>query len=147
MTRREKVTNMFCDFMEKKGFHILLDEDIERGGMAVHNDDDFVPIFSLRNWNCPDEHCIFVDDRNGSFIVSGDTAAIYSLEVDETWTEKEILNKFKEMLDDVYEKYGQYSKSNRLDFVFNEMEMERKEYGFKEKETDNSLNTDDGMEI
>ncbi len=48
-----------------------------------------------------------------------------------------ILYKFKVMLEGVYSKYGKYNKSNRLDFAFNEMKMERKE--FKLEETEISL--------
>ena len=38
------------------------------------------------------------------------------------------------MLNDVYSKYGNYSKKNRLDFTYNDMETEYKEYNDEYKD-------------
>ena len=135
----EKVNKIFCDFMKEKGFSTWEhdDKDLGFGVIASNSNDKFIPIFELHNWHYPESHSIFVEDRNGNSILTGDTVAIYSMDIDENWTENDILDKFKIMLEDVYSKYGKYDKNNRLDFVFNEMQMERKE--FKLEETEISL--------
>lgn len=44
------------------------------------------------------------------------------------------------MLDDIYNKYKVYSKENRLDFVFNEYEVDRKNYDdVKELQKNNKI--------
>ena len=134
--RVEKMNKIFCDFMEEKGFSTFTFDDIDLGlGASASNDkDDFVPIFEFQNYPYPESHTIFVEDRNGNSILSGNTVAIYSLNIAENmdYSEKEMLEKFKIMLESVYEKYGFYNKTNRLDFAFNEMKIERKEFSLEE---------------
>ena len=126
----KKINKIFCDFMEEKGFSTWEHDDpsLGFGAIADNSKDKFIPIFKLYNWISPESHSIFVEDRNGNALLEGDTAAIYSLDIDENWTQEEIEKSFKIMLEDVYSKYGKYSKSNRLDFSFNELTMEEKKY-------------------
>ncbi len=136
--RVEKMNKIFCDFMEKKGFLTFTFDDIDLGlGASASNDEDkFIPLFEFQNFLDPESHSIFVEDRNGSSILTGNLVAIYSLEIDENtdYSEKAILEKFKIMLESVYEKYGCYNKNNRLDFAFNEMEEEDKDFNMSDTE-------------
>ncbi len=131
-----KVNDIFYDFMNKKGFDVRRHDlkNLGFGAKASNNSDKFIPLFELCQWQYPESHCIFVYDRNGNSALTGDTVAIYSIDINENWTENDILNKFKIMLEEVYSKYGKYNKKNRLDFVFNEMEEDRKEFCLEEKE-------------
>ena len=126
----KKINKIFCDFMEEKGFSTWEhdDKDLGFGVIASNSNDKFIPIFELKNWHYPEAHSIFVIDRNGNSILTGEIAAIYSLNIVENWNEEEIEKRFKTMLEDIYSKYEKYSKNNRLDFSFNELIMERKNY-------------------
>lgn len=122
--------NKFNDSMFERGYRVFThdDEDMGRGSVAS-KEDKFAPIFNLCLWGgeiAENFVSIHIVDRNGSSILYGDTVAIYSL-VD-TGDQKKNLLVFSKMVDDACEKYGVYSRSNRLDFVFNEMKLDRKTY-------------------
>lgn len=122
--------NDFIDFMHERGYSVLSHDDEFMGcGSVASKEDRFAPIFNLHVWGgeiAENFISIHVEDRNGSAILTGDTAAIYSM-VDIGDHQKNLLV-FTKMLDDAYEKYGVYSRSNRLDFVFNEMVQDRRTY-------------------
>ncbi len=120
------IEDLFFDFMEKQGYSIL-EYDCRRGGIA-YKTDKFCVLFKLNATSYPRNFTIHVEDRNGYFALDGDTAAIYSLSECSDLSNEELTKKFKKLLNDVYEKYEIYNKSNRLDFVYNELEVERKEY-------------------
>lgn len=126
----DKLSEIFMDYMSDRNFSVSHHNDKYSGNgvTASHKEDKFVPIFKLVNQPYPKSFSIFVDDRNGNTILYGDTAAIYSIRAEENMSENEIIETFEKMLDDVYDKYGIYNKKNRLDFTFNELEMERKNY-------------------
>lgn len=128
------IEETFYNFMEDKGYSVNIynDDDVEYtgyGGFAV-TEDKFAVIFKLCNFQHPKAFTIFAVDRNGYFAIDGDTAAIYSISLEEKTDidNDELKAKFEILLEDIYKKYGAYSKSNRLDFVFNDMKMERKSY-------------------
>lgn len=122
--------NKFNDLMFERGYSVFTHDDEYMGrGSVASKEDKFSPIFNLCLWGgeVPENFVsIHIEDRNGSTILNGDTVAIYSM-VDTGDQEKNALV-FSKMVDDACEKYGVYSKSNRLDFVFNEMKQDRRTY-------------------
>ena len=149
LKQSEKVLEHFCNYMEDKGYSVWAHNDKGLGyGAIASKDDHFVPIISLHIWARPQSYSLHIDDRNGNFVLNGNTAGIYSLDLDEknVIPSKEIISCFDNMLNDVYKKYGTYSKTNRLDFVFNELEMDRKFYTIPTK-IKNSNNDDFNKKI
>lgn len=132
-----KINSIFDDFMKEKGFSVWDHNDsaLGYGAIASHKEDKFVPIFELKMWSYPRTFSIHVIDRNGNSILTGETAAIYSLDIKEDMKEDTMISKFKTLVNDVYDIYGNYCRENRLDFSFNNLEMERKEYSEIEKES------------
>lgn len=134
MTKREKsllqIWDKFDDLMVERGYGILTHNDVSLGrGTVAYKDDKFSPLFELKIWGgeiAENFVSIFVTDRNGNTILGGETVAIYSL--NDVGDFEKNLSLFAKMFEDVYEKYSVYSKSNRLDFAFNEMKLERKIY-------------------
>lgn len=126
----DKLSEIFMDYMSDRGFSVSHHNDKYSGNgvTASHKEDKFVPIFKLVNQIYSKSFSIFVDDRNGNTVLTGETAAIYSVNAEEDMSESEIIEIFEKMLNDIYDKYGDYCKGNRLDFTFNELEMERKNY-------------------
>lgn len=139
MINREKfleqegiIEEVFFNFMSEKNYDVRINDGdsikyLGYGGNAV-KDDTFAVLFKLVNFPYPRSFSVFVEDRNGNLVLTGETAAIYSIEADDNIDNKELVNKFKILLNDVYNKYKDYSKENRLDFVYNGLEMERKDY-------------------
>jgi len=130
----DELEDLFYNYMKEKGYSVSINDDesvayLGYGGYAS-KDDKFAVIFKLVENIHPRSFSIFAVDRNGYFALDGETAAIYSISAGEDTTMDEIKNKFNIMLNDIYEKYGFYSKDNRLDFVYNEMEIERKNYTY-----------------
>lgn len=128
------IEEVFYNFMIDKGYgvNIYNEDDLKYmgyGGFAV-KEDKYGVIFRLCNFQHPKAFTVFAVDRNGYFALDGDTAAIYSITLDENtdMDNEELKSKFEILLEDIYTKYSTYSKSNRLDFVFNDMEIERKSY-------------------
>lgn len=131
--QEDMIENIFATFMKQQGYYVKLnqDEDIKYlgyGGLAVHKDDKFSLMFELTGNLYPRCFNVSVKDRNGNFMLMGETVAIYSLSAHDNTNYKELSEKFKMLITDVFEKYKVYSKENRLDFVFNNLEMERKSY-------------------
>lgn len=62
----EKITKNFTDFMEEKGFTVLIhnDKDLGDGAIALNKYDKFTPIFNLSNYRYPKSFSIRVEDRN-----------------------------------------------------------------------------------
>lgn len=134
----DELEDLFYNYMKEKGYSVSINDDesvayLGYGGYAS-KDDKFAVIFKLVENIHPRSFSLFAVDRNGYFALDGETAAIYSISVGEDTTMDEIKNKFNIMLNDIYEKYGFYSKENRLDFVYNEMEIERKNYTYELEE-------------
>lgn len=127
---QSEIWNEFNISMAERGYYLTSHDDhsMGRGSVAVKND-RFAPIFNLHVWGGEISEnfvSIHVTDRNGNAILDGPTVAIYSMS-DTGDREKNGLV-FSRMLNDAYEKYGGYSKSNRLDFAFNEMKEDRRVY-------------------
>lgn len=123
---------IFYEFMTDKGYSVNIYEEgdikyLGYGGIAS-KDDKFAICFSLVEHPYPKSFSIFANDRNGNFALCGDTVAIYSINCEKELTNDKLKENFKLALKDIYDKYSVYSKKNRLDFVFNELEMERKDY-------------------
>lgn len=132
LEREKEVENIFYDFMKEKGYTVYFnrDEDIKYmgyGGNAV-KEDKFAVFFRLCSDIYPRRFSIFADDRNGNFILTGETAAIYSLTVTPDSDINQLKDTFRILLNDIYEKYKNYSKENRLDFIYNGLKIERKRY-------------------
>lgn len=118
--------------MKDKGYSVNIYEENEvnsmgYGGWAT-KDDKYAIFFKLVEFSYPRSFSIHAEDRNGNSILHGETVAIYSVSGKDNLSNEELLSRFKMALNDVYDKYKVYSKENRLDFVFNELKMERKDY-------------------
>ena len=140
------VEDIFDDFFKDKGYFTCINDDIKNmgyGGFAV-TDDKFALIFELHGFPYPKSFSVNAKDRNGNFVVMGETVAIYSITPDDNISKSELEEKFKTLLNDIYNKYKVYSKENRLDFVYNDMELERKKYKFGIEK--NMENMDEEME-
>lgn len=132
------IEDYFYGFMKEKGYSVnIYEEDdlkyLGYGGWAT-KEDKFAIFFKLVEFPYPKSFSIHAEDRNGNNILHGETVAIYSISDKDNMSDDELLSRFKMALNDIYDKYKVYSKENRLDFVFNELEMERKDY------TDMALN-------
>ena len=132
VNQMELVETIFYDYMTDKGYLVNINKGEEvkylgYGGYAT-KDDKFAIFFKLCEQNYPRTFAVFAVDRNGYFAIDGETVAIYNLSISDDMTNYDIEEKFKELLKDIYEKYSIYSKENRLDFVYNEYEIERKNY-------------------
>lgn len=139
MINREKfldqediIEEIFWVFMREKGYKVTINEGdsikyLGYGGDAI-KDDKFAVYFKLVSNIYPRSFSIFATDRNGNSILTGETVAIYSLKSDDNADIKELAKRFKILLNDIYNKYKDYSKENRLEFAYNELEMERKDY-------------------
>lgn len=144
LEQEKAVEKIFDEYMSKEGYdvHIYDEEDLKYfgyGGYAI-KEDKFAVIFNLRGQVYPRGFSISVEDRNGNLVIMGETVAIYSISFTSETPKEEIKNKFKLMLDDIYNKYKVYSKENRLDFVFNEYEVDRKNYDdVKELQKNNEI--------
>lgn len=134
-SQSSKFNQIFYDYMKEKGFEVSnYDNGVIGYGVIAYNDKDrFIPIFNLYNWLDPEVHSIYIEDRNGNPMVSGNVVAIYSLELDEKWNENEILNKFKMIIEEAYEKYKNYNKDNKLEFNVNKMELDYKHFNVDDK--------------
>lgn len=125
--------NVFNDFMAERGFHVLPHDDYYTGrGSVASKDDRFAPIFNLHVWGgeiADNFLSILIEDRNGCAILDGETVAIYSMP--DTGDREKNLLIFSKMVNDAYDRYGGYSKANRLDFVFNELKQDRRIYDDK----------------
>lgn len=125
------IIEKFENFFEEKGYRTythVRDKYLGTGSQAIHKDDDtFRPIFTLSVGIYPRYLSIHVEDRNGNNVCSGNTAAIYMIDnigdLDEN-----VLNRYNKLLEDVYNKYSVYSRENRLDFIFNNLDEDRQNY-------------------
>ena len=133
----KRINQIFCNYLKEKNYDAWnFDEENKKKGAFACKDDKFVPIIKLHNCWFPERHSISVIDRNGNTIIEGETAAEYSLEIDEKDNNSidEIAEMFEIMLNEVYLKYGNYDRNNRLDFAFNELEIDRKNFNLNDNE-------------
>lgn len=124
------IEEIYYDFFKSKGYYTHINDDIETsgyGGYAV-KEDRFAVIFELIIFPYPKEFMISVKDRNGSQVIYGESAANYSYSPSDEVSDEEIKEKFQILLNDVYSKYKIYSRDNRLDFVYNNLKVENKDY-------------------
>ncbi len=132
LEQEEIIEEIFETFMREKGYRVTINEGdsiqyLGHGGNAI-KEDKFAVFFELVSNIYPRSFSIFVEDRNGNSIITGETSAIYSIKPDDNVDIKELAIRFKILLNDIYNKYKDYSKENRLEFSYNELEMERKDY-------------------
>lgn len=133
----KRINQIFCNYLKEKNYDVWnFDEENMKKGAFACKDDKFVPIIMLHNCWFPERHSISVIDRNGNTIIEGETAAEYSLEIDEKDNNSidEIAEMFEIMLNEVYLKYGNYDRNNRLDFAFNELEVDEKDFNLNDNE-------------
>lgn len=133
----KRINQIFCNYLKEKNYDVWnFDEENMKKGAFACKDDKFVPIIKLHNCWFPERHSISVIDRNGNTIIEGETAAEYSLEIDEKDNNSidEIAEMFEIMLNEVYLKYGNYDRNNRLDFAFNELEVDEKDFNLNDNE-------------
>lgn len=120
----------FDEIMSERGFKLIVHNNASQGrGSVAFKDDKFAPVFGFHVWGGPikeDIISLHVEDRNGNFSLDGPTAAIYSL--NNTGDFDKNLKLLTMMVDDCLEAFGSYSKESRLDFVFNELTIDRKTY-------------------
>lgn len=127
--RLSKIKKIFSNYMKKNNYSII--ENSNNILTAVNKTNDkFIPYFELCCWRYPESYNIHVNDRNGNFVIVGENVAIYSINIEsnDAISDEQLYDKFEEMLIDIYIKYSKYSKDNRLDFVFNNLKQDRKEY-------------------
>lgn len=141
--------NWFDNFMDKLGYQVIAhnDEYMGRGSVAF-KEDRFAPIFNLHLWSgatSDDFVSLHVLDRNGYTVLAGKTSAIYSM-ADAGDNGKNVLI-FEKMLGDALEKYSGYSRDNRLDFAFNELEQDRRAYDDKVLTVDELVNIAEGRSV
>ena len=130
--QEKELEKIFYEFFKNKGYFVRLYENDEidhmgHGGYAV-KDDKFSIFFGLSGYLYPREFYVTAYDRNGNYVLIGESAAEYRLVDVEDMNLKELKTKFKILLSDIYEKYKEYSKDNRLDFIFNNLKEDRKDY-------------------
>ena len=133
----KRINQIFCNYLKEKNYDVWnFDEENMKKGAFACKDDKFAPIIMLHNCWFPERHSISVIDRNGNTIIEGETAAEYSLEIDEKDNNSidEIAEMFEMMLNEVYLKYGNYDRNNRLDFAFNELEVDEKDFNLNDNE-------------
>lgn len=130
--QEKELEKIFYEFFKSKEYYVHLygDDEVDHmghGGYAV-KDDKFSVFFGLSGYLYPREFYVTAYDRNGNYILIGEDTAIYELSKVEDMPLDELKSKFKILLSDIYEKYKEYSKDNRLDFVFNNLKTDRKDY-------------------
>lgn len=125
----------FDEVMRGKGYKVSSHNNATMGMVSLaFTENKFKPIFNFRNWFRSEESLhsgfvsIFVIDRNGNSILTGDAAAIYSLDIKKGDKDEDVKQRFEKMLENAINKYGSYCRENRLDFVYNEMVTERVNY-------------------
>lgn len=120
--RTTRIWEIFNDKANEFGYTIRTYNDsiMGIGTTAFQQEDKYIPIILFKIGY--KEVSIMVQDRNGDAILMGDLCACYKLkDVDSEDYEQ----KFAEMCDYAINKWSKYSKDNRLDFVFNNLEQER----------------------
>lgn len=120
----------FDEIMGKEGYRLLVntnDPDIPRGTTCFKDEDKYIPIISLYTWK-DTELSIFVKDRNGNGVITGNTVSINSLKITEKDEKNDIEKRFDNMIKSILGKYSKYNKKNRLDFDVDEDEDERIEW-------------------
>lgn len=129
-----KIKEIFKEYMKERGYEIWKSEDPEYGitYTASKENDKYVPLIELCfDCSCEfgSEECeIHVKDRDGKKSLHGHLVASYRLRIRYETDEEKIINEFKRMLDDVYNKYSKYSREDRLDSVFNNLEYQTFDY-------------------
>lgn len=124
------IWNLFDTYAENNNYNIIVHNDhhMGRGSLAYKGDDSFKPIITLHLFGIPGinyDFGIIVSDRNGNSILTGETCAVYTLNAPAESEYNELEERFGKILDYVFKKYEPYSKENRLDYVFNGLELER----------------------
>ena len=131
----DKLWNRFHKIAEGYGYDCYPHNDRNMGiGTTCCQSDRFVPIINLsiqpelkykhkKEVAIPMSMTLFVKDRNGNTVIDGPYCAVYSLNDCPDFNEK-----FEDMCTYVFDKYSAYSRENRLDFAFNELTEERKEW-------------------
>ena len=138
-----KVLQIYWDYVssiaDDYGYDCWHHNNVSQGiGTIMSKEDRFVPIINLGitpelvidgKVVIPAEISFIVEDRNGNSILSGETCAVHRLKDCEDFEVR-----LEAMCKYVFDKYSQYSRENRFDFVFNEYEKERIEWNKREIE-------------
>lgn len=125
-----KIKEKFKEYMKERGYEIWKSETPNYGitYTASKESDRYVPLIELQygsNYRYKiSEYEISVKDRDGENGLYGEIVASYYLHSEYETDEEIIMSEFNRMLDDVYTKYSKYSRENRLDSVFNNLESE-----------------------
>lgn len=139
-----KIKEIFKSYMKEKGYEIWKSEDPESGitYTASKESDRYVPLIELcfgREYEFKNvEYEIFIKDRDGKGSLHGHLVANYCLYTKYEPDEEKIINEFQKMLNDAYNEYSKYSRENRLDSVFNNLEyqtfdyLEKDDFAFRE---------------
>ena len=142
----KKLWDKFNDIARKYGYDVITyDNNMQGKGTTTYQKDPYVPMICLSITNEIKREGeivifssldIFVKDRNGASVLDGDWCAVYRLPEGEnkcnpiTLSFKEVHTKdfekkFLEMCEYAFVKWSGYSKINRLDFKYNNFEIER----------------------
>ncbi len=120
--------------MTEKGYKAYLNteeqiKDYGYGGFAlVTPSDDFAVYFELHCYIHPRIFMLRAVDRNGIGYIEGTDAAEYYISATPDMDMEVLTSKFKTMLKGIYEKYKEYSRDNRLDFKFNQLKLDERNY-------------------
>lgn len=120
----------FDEIMDKEGYELIINTDnpsLTRGTICFNSKDKYIPIISLHLWN-DTQLSIFVEDRNGNAVITGNTVLINSLKFTKEDIKEDIEKRFENMIDYTLERYKNYNKQNRLDFDVDEKDIERIEW-------------------
>lgn len=129
-----KIKEIFKEYMKERGYEIWKSEDPEYGitYTASKENDKYIPFIELEYGKDSkykiSEYQIRVKDRDGNAGLHGESVASYYLYTKYETDEEKIISEFKKILDDVYNEYSKYSRENRLDFVFNNLEYKTFDY-------------------
>lgn len=122
-----KVFELYDKIMKDKGYGVWISDDDGYHATAYKDKDKYSCIFGLNIWRYPKEVSLHVEDRNGNFYLGGNTAAIYTVSID-NHVDEEVLNRIKTMVDTAVDNYGSYGIDNRLDFAAKDVEEERQSF-------------------
>lgn len=117
----------FDEIMRNEGYNLIVNTDttsIPRGTICFSEKDKYVPIILLNIWE-DTELSVFIQDRNGNAIITGNTVVIYKFSFSENDDKDYIEKRFNQLIDYVLKEYKKYNKQNRLDFDIDKDELKR----------------------
>ena len=129
-----KIVELFKNYMVERGYKIWKSETPNHGitYTASKDDDKYIPLFELNYARAKKykiaEYEISTRDRNGNEAFLGNVTEIHYLYLNEEVTEEVYLKQVEEILEKLYKNYRTYSRTNRLDSVYHNIETKHIDY-------------------